>query len=77
MAGAQLKRGQLLRDADINRERRDLLTTGTLTDLDLNDTGLEVAENVMPGIALTSRSVRLRAIVHRGKLADAIITDGP
>lgn len=77
VAGAQLKRGQLLRDADINRERRDLLTTrDALTDLDLNDTGLEVAENVMPGIALTSRSVRLRAIVHRGKLADAIITDG-
>ena len=38
--------------------------------------GLELAENIMPGLPLTSRSVRLRAIVHRGKLADAVINDG-
>ena len=77
VAGAQLKRGQLVREADINRERRDLLATrDAVTDLDLENPGLELAENIQAGLPLTSRSVRLRAIVHRGKMADAIINDG-
>jgi len=77
VASGSLKRGQLVREAEINRERRDLLTTrDPVTDLDLENPGLELAENIQPGLPLTSRSVRLRAIVHRGKLADAIINDG-
>ena len=77
VAGSQLKRGQLVREADLNRERRDLLATrDAVTDLDLNDPSLEIAENITPGLPLTSRSVRHRAVVQRGKLADAIITDG-
>lgn len=77
VAGGSLKRGQLVREAEISRERRDLLTTrDPVTDLDLENPGLELAENIQPGLPLTSRSVRLRAIVHRGKLADAIINDG-
>ncbi len=77
VAGAQLRRGQLVRDAEINRERRDLLATrDAVTELELDNPGLELAENIMPGLPLTSRSVRLRAVVHRGKLADAIINDG-
>lgn len=77
VAAGSLKRGQSVRDAEITRERRDLLTTrDALTDLDLDDTSLELAENIRPGMPLTSRSIRVRAIVHRGKLADAIINDG-
>jgi flagella basal body P-ring formation protein FlgA len=77
VAGAQLRRGQLVREAEINRERRDLLATrDAVTELELDNPGLELAENIMPGLPLTSRSVRLRAVVHRGKLADAIINDG-
>lgn len=77
VAAGSLKRGQSVRDAEITRERRDLLSTrDPITDLDLDDTSLEFAENIRPGMPLTSRSVRVRAIVHRGKLADAIINDG-
>lgn len=77
VAGAQLRRGQLLRDADVNLERRDLLTTrDPLTALDLDATGVELAENIQPGLPLTSRSLRLRPIVQRGKVAEAVIRDG-
>lgn len=77
VAGAPLKRGQLVRDADINRERRDLLTAPeALVEIELNNPGLELAENIKPGLALTSRSLRQRPVVQRGKFADAIINDG-
>lgn len=77
VAGAPLKRGQLLRDADLSCERRDLLTTRDgLTEIDLENPALELGENIPAGIPLTTRSLRLRAIVHRGKVADAIINDG-
>jgi len=77
VAAGSVKRGQLVRDADLTRERRDVLTTrDAVTDLDLEDTSLELAENIRAGLPLTSRSVRQRAIIHRGKLADAIINDG-
>lgn len=78
VAGSALKRGQLVRDADLSRERRDVLTVrDALTSVELDNPFLEVGENIQPGMALTSRSLRLRPIVHRGKIADAIVSDGP
>lgn len=77
VASSPLRRGQLLRDADLTRERRDLLTTrDVLTAIDLENPAIELSENVPAGLPLTSRSLRLRAIIHRGKVADAIIRDG-
>jgi len=77
VANSPLRRGQLVRDADIGRERRDLLTTqDVLTALDLENNALELAVNVAAGLPITSRALRLRPIVHRGKVADAIVTDG-
>lgn len=78
VAGSAVKRGQLVRDADLSRERRDVLTVrDALTSVELDNPFLEVGENIQAGMALTSRSLRLRPIVHRGKIADAIVSDGP
>ena len=78
VAGSAVKRGQLVRDADLSRERRDVLTVrDALTLVELDNPFLEVGENIQAGMALTSRSLRLRPIVHRGKIADAIVSDGP
>lgn len=77
VAGSALKRGQLVRDADLSRERRDMLALrDALTTVELDNPFLELGENIPAGMALTSRSLRLRPIVHRGKVADAIINDG-
>lgn len=77
VAGTQLRRGQLVSEADIQLERRDLLTTrDPLTTLDFDTPGLELAESISPGLPLTSRSLRLRPIVQRGKVAEAVIRDG-
>lgn len=77
VAGEALRRGQLVRDAGISRERRDLLTVrDTLTEVDLQNPALELAENIPAGMPLTSRSLRLRAVVHRGKVTDAVVQDG-
>ncbi len=77
VASSGLKRGQLVRDADLSRERRDMLALrDALTTVELDNPFLELGENIPAGMALTSRSLRLRPIVHRGKIADAIVTDG-
>lgn len=77
VAGDALRRGQLARDASISRERRDMLTVrDALTEVDLQNPALEIGENLTAGMPLTSRSLRLRAVVHRGKVTDAIVRDG-
>ena len=77
VASSALKRGQLVRDADLSRERRDMLALrDAVATVELDNPFLELGENVPAGMALTSRSLRLRPIVHRGKVADAIINDG-
>ncbi len=77
VASSPLKRGQLVRDADLSRERRDMLALrDALAVVELDNPFLELGENVPAGTALTSRSLRLRPIVHRGKVADAIVSDG-
>jgi flagella basal body P-ring formation protein FlgA len=77
VAAGNLKRGQLARDAALSRDRRDLLVNrDALTAVDLESPALEVAENLAPGMPLTSRSLRLRPLVHRGRLAEAIVRDG-
>jgi flagellar basal body P-ring formation protein FlgA len=77
VAGSPLRRGQLVSEADLARERRDLLTTrDALPAVELDNPALELAENIPTGIPLTTRSLRLRPIIHRGKLADAIVQNG-
>ncbi|MCI0540895.1 MAG: flagellar basal body P-ring formation chaperone FlgA [Verrucomicrobiales bacterium] len=77
VAGSALRRGQPVKDADIQRERRDVLTLrDTLAAIDIDSAVLEIAENIPAGTPLTVRSIRLRPIVRRGKVADAVVQDG-
>jgi flagella basal body P-ring formation protein FlgA len=77
VAGASLKRGTLLREAEVSRERRDVLALrDALTELELDNAGIELAENISAGLPLTSRSLRLRPVVRRGKVTDAVVQDG-
>jgi flagella basal body P-ring formation protein FlgA len=77
VAGSALHRGQPVKDADILKERRDLLTMReAIASIDSDSTTLEIAENLPAGTPLTGRSVRLRPIIRRGKVADAIVQDG-
>jgi flagella basal body P-ring formation protein FlgA len=72
-----LHRGQLLREADFIRERRDLLTLREpLADLPAQAASYELAETVPAGSPLTARAIRLKPVLSRGQMADAIIRDG-
>lgn len=77
VAGETLRRGQLVRDANISRERRDLLgLRDFVTDLDVQNPALMIGENITAGMPLSNRSLRLRPVVHRGKVTDAVIRQG-
>ncbi|HYE32427.1 MAG TPA: flagellar basal body P-ring formation chaperone FlgA [Methylomirabilota bacterium] len=76
VADAALVRGQSLRDAPLRTERRDLLTTrDALLQLPSEAANIELAENIRPGSLLTSRSLRLRTVVRRGRVVDALYTE--
>lgn len=77
VARASLQRGQLLRDTDFNHERRDLLTVRQpLVELPAQNVDYELAESVPIGSPLTARAIRLKPVIARGQLADAVIRDG-
>ncbi|HEY1171685.1 MAG TPA: flagellar basal body P-ring formation chaperone FlgA [Verrucomicrobiae bacterium] len=58
-------------------ERRDVLTMrDALTDLPAPAEVLEVAESIQNGATLTARSLRVRPIINRGKVVDALVQNG-
>jgi flagella basal body P-ring formation protein FlgA len=70
-------RGRLLRDADLEAQRRDLLTLrDALPALEPNGQVLELAENISAGTPLVTRSVRVRPVIQRGKVLEAIVQEG-
>ncbi len=77
VARSTLRRDQLLSEADVSRERRDVLglrdTPLALTD---PDGVLEIAESIPAGAPIYARSVRLRPVVRRGQLVEAQFQDG-
>ena len=76
VAASNLIRGQLLRDANVTMEKRDLLSSrDVLTDIPLDDPYIELRENVPAGAPLSSRMFRLRAIIKRGRLVDATVQE--
>ena len=77
VARSMLKPGQLVADADIARERRDVLALHSpLAEFASGDSTLEVAESVPAGSPLLAYSVRLHPVIRRGQMADALIQDG-
>ena len=77
VARTALRRGQRLADADIVRERRDVLRVrGDLFEPTQNLQQLELAMPVPAGAPLTARAVRLRPVVRRGQVAEARLVQG-
>lgn len=77
VARAPLKRGQLVREADLILERRDVLSLREpLTETALSDGTLELVEHVASGQPLLARSVRVRPLVFRGTLVDGLLQSG-
>jgi len=70
-------RGRALREADLDTEKRDLLQLrDPLLARELSDPGLELAENLATGAPLLLRSVRLRPVILRGRVLDAVVQEG-
>lgn len=77
VAGSALQRGQPLPSADVVQERRDVLTVrNALPELDPGDATVEIAESIPAGAALTTRSLRLRPVVRRGRVVEALVQEG-
>jgi len=77
VAHTSLRRGQMLREADFARERCDLLTLREpLAEWPAQPTAYELAESLSPGAPLTARAIRLKPVLSRGQMAEAIIRDG-
>lgn len=76
VASGNLTRGTALREANISKESRDLLTTrDPITSLPLDNGYVEIGETIPAGTPLTSRSFRLKSIVKRGRVLDAVLED--
>jgi flagella basal body P-ring formation protein FlgA len=77
VAHSMLKRGDSLADADIARERRDVLVMHEpLADFAAATSTLEIAEPVGIGAPLFARSLKATPVVHRGQLVQAMVEDG-
>lgn len=77
VAHSALQRGELVSDADITRERRDILSLReALAEFAAGDATLATAEPLQAGAPLLARSVKVRPVLHRGQIAEALIQDG-
>jgi flagella basal body P-ring formation protein FlgA len=77
IARAPLKRGDLVADSDITRERRDILSLHEpLANFEAGDTSLELTDSVQAGTPLLARAVKARPVIHRGQIVDAVVQDG-
>lgn len=77
VAHSALLRGQLLQDADIALERRDMLAQHeALVHFPIVDSSLELTQSVPVGTPIAARMVRARPLIHRGQLVEAVFQDG-
>jgi flagella basal body P-ring formation protein FlgA len=77
VAHSDLLRGESLADADVMRDHRDVLTIHeALADFSPGDETLEIADSVPADGILLARDLKLRSVIHRGQVADAVLQDG-
>jgi flagella basal body P-ring formation protein FlgA len=77
VAHSDLMRGESVANADITRDRRDVLSVHeALADFAPDDDSLELADSVPANAILLARDVKPRAVIHRGQMADALLQDG-
>ena len=78
VAHSPILRGQLLREADITLERRDVLSHHeACIQFPVTDKWLESAGNIQAGMPVTAGLTKARPILRRGQLVEAIFQDGP
>lgn len=72
-----LRRGMLLVEADLVRERRDVLTVrDALADFAVADPSVETSEYVAANVPLLARSLKIKPAVRRGQSAEALVVEG-
>ena len=77
VAHSPVLRGQLLRDADITLERRDVLVhRETCIQFPVADSTLEAACNLQAGAPVCTTLVRDRPIMRKGQLVEGVFEDG-
>ena len=77
VAQSALTRGELLKDADVTMERRDVLVQrDAFMNFSHADENLQLAENIPAGQPVLNRSVRPRPIIQRGQTVEGIYQDG-
>ena len=77
VAHSELQRGELISEADVDQERRDVLQVReTLAQFSQYDSSLQLADQVQEGTILMARNIKPRAVLHRGQMADALLQDG-
>ncbi len=77
VAHNDLQRGELIADADLTRDRRDVLGLHeSLADFSTGDSTLELADSVPANNMLLAHDVKLRNVIHRGQIADAVLEKG-
>ena len=77
VAHSPLRRGEFVSDADITRERRDVLAVHEpLAEFAAGDTTFLLAEPLQAGSLLLARSIKVRPVIRRGQSVDALIQDG-
>jgi flagella basal body P-ring formation protein FlgA len=78
VAHSPVLRGQLLREADITLERRDVLTQHEdCIPYPVADKSLEAVSAMQAGSPVWSRLTRARPVLRRGQLVEAIFQQGP
>jgi len=76
-AHSNLERGELVSQADVDQERRDVLNLREgLAQFSTDDSSLELATGVSAGNILLARDLKPRTVIHRGQMADARLQDG-
>lgn len=77
IATTSIPRGTTLADAPWARERRDALSIrDAVGALPADASGLELGESLLPGSVLTTRMIRQRPVISRGRLVEVLVQDG-
>jgi flagella basal body P-ring formation protein FlgA len=77
VARSSLQRGVPVADADITRERRDVVNIRkTFAEFEAGNDSLEIAEFVPANMPLLADEIRPKVVIHRGQVAEAQLDDG-
>ena len=77
VARSSLQRGVPVADADIGRERRDVVNIRkTFAEFEAGNDSLEIAEFVTANMPLLADEIRPKVVIHRGQVAEAQLDDG-